>query len=290
MNAAHADRAATGPPRPWRRGGDHSTRQQLVLIRGPRVVAVPALSGAIADGASSAPSGPEQPRRLVAAGRVASELAAERGNERAIAALVFAQRPSLSAIGACVQQASGTDPVATRFTATLAGSQVPARLEPLLQRLRDQLSGPGLQREQAHGGRDTTASVLVSRYRAVVADLVSHQRATSQLGIGADSADGLPTSATVSPALNAVELLQVNVPPGDTKPTDLSRSNRNAHNPNDHVMNWPPDGSQRRPSIKDGRTSVDCLQAARRPGSAAMRWLEVLAWQTGQRVRMAAIA
>ncbi|MFF5085468.1 nitrate- and nitrite sensing domain-containing protein [Actinoplanes sp. NPDC000266] len=199
--------------RRWLKLADRPIRTKLALLLVAPVAAIVCLSLVLVLGARSAAAQADQARRLVGVGAVAGELAGQLQRERAGAALVFAVRSSAPSIAGFERQARSTDEVRDRFGQALAGVRVPGGLQPLVLRLRTQLDGLPLLREQVRAGRDATASVIVFRYRALLADLGGYRAAMSQVGVDADTADGLRAAATLSQAIESLGLLQVAVLP-----------------------------------------------------------------------------
>jgi anti-sigma regulatory factor (Ser/Thr protein kinase)/HAMP domain-containing protein len=202
-------RAAT---RGWRLA-DRPIRVKLGLLLLPPILAVLALSGVIGYEARAAQTQAEQARQLVALGSVCGQLAAALQHERALAALVFARRSAAPAIAGYTQQTQAADAVTAQFTGSLDGLRVPAGLQTVVGRLRSELAGLPLLREQVRSGSDATASVTVFRYGAMIADLINYRSAMSQLGVQANTADGLRASATLSQAIESLGSLQVDVLP-----------------------------------------------------------------------------
>jgi hypothetical protein len=162
------------------------------------VTAILCLSGLIAYGALSAAAGAEQARQLVALSQVVGQFAGQLQQERASAALVLTRSAGDGAVDGFQQQTQRTDTTVTEFSAALSGVRVPPGLRPVIGRVQEQVAGLPLLREQVRSGQDATASVIVFRYRALIADLLSYRAAMSQLGVDADTADGLRASATLS--------------------------------------------------------------------------------------------
>lgn len=192
---------------------DRRIRSKLALLLVAPVTAILCLSGLIALGAQSAAVGAEQARRLVALSQVEGQLAGQLQQERASAALVLTRPAGAGAVDAFQQQTQRTDVTAGLLASALSGVQVPAGLQPVVGRIRDQVAGLPLLREQVRSGQDAAASVIVFRYRALIADLIAYRAAMSQLGVDADSADGLRASATLSQAIEGLGLVQVGALP-----------------------------------------------------------------------------
>ncbi|MEU4244252.1 nitrate- and nitrite sensing domain-containing protein [Actinoplanes sp. NPDC026619] len=177
------------------------------------VAAILGLSGVIAVAAQSAASGAEQARRLVALSLVAGQLAGQVQQERAAAALVLAQGTSGAVPDVFIGQTTRTDELARRFAEASRPVRAPAALQPVLRRVSEQLAGLALLREQVRSGKDATASVVVFRYRAVIADLLAYRAAMSQLGVDAATANSLRASAILSQAIESLGLIQVSALP-----------------------------------------------------------------------------
>ncbi|MEV6849234.1 nitrate- and nitrite sensing domain-containing protein [Actinoplanes sp. NPDC051411] len=211
MTAA-ATPASGKASRGWRLA-DRRIRAKLALLLVTPVTAILFLSGLIAYGAQSAAAGAEQARQLVALSQLAGQLAGQLQQERASAALVLTRSAGDAAVDGFQQQTQQTDTAGDEFSAALSGVRVPPGLQPVISRVQEQLTGLPLLREQVRSGQDATASVIVFRYRALIADLLAYRATMSQLGVDADTADGLRASATLSQAIEGLALVQVGALP-----------------------------------------------------------------------------
>ncbi|HWS33263.1 MAG TPA: sensor histidine kinase [Actinoplanes sp.] len=181
---------------------DRPIRTKLALVITPTVVVILVLSGVIGYAAAGAASRADEARRLVGSSRIAGELAAALQRERAAAGLVFAQATRPEAITTYQTAGRDTDAVLARFTGRPSGSL------PGLPSLPELRSLPQL-REQVRSGRDVTASLVVFRYRAMIADLIDYRAGMAQLDVSAATATRLRAVATLSDGVEALGLLQV---------------------------------------------------------------------------------
>jgi signal transduction histidine kinase len=184
---------------------------KLVIILALPMLVVLALGGLIADSAVAGSARAEQARRLVSLGGTAADLAAQLQQERAAAALVFARRSSPPALEEYRKASAASDAAASRFRAARTAAHPPANLDVLLRRVEGQLVGLPALRQQVQAAPDAASSVVVFRYRAVVADLVSYRQGLSQIGVGAQTANNLRASAALSQAIESLGLMQVAV-------------------------------------------------------------------------------
>lgn len=192
---------------------DRPIRTKLTLLLVPPVAAALVLAAVLGLGAAAAGTEAEQARRLVALGSIGADLAATLQQERAAADLVFARRSRADAVDAFRAQAVRTDVVQGRFEASRSGIELPAGLALAMSRLEEQLAGLSLLREQVRAGRDVTASVVLFRYRSLIASLVDLRAGLSQLPVDAVTANQLRATASLSQAIEALGLLQVAVLP-----------------------------------------------------------------------------
>jgi signal transduction histidine kinase len=197
----------------WLRLADRPIRSKLALLLTVPLVAILTLALLIGITGAFAALKAEQARRLVNVGVIAGELTAQLQRERASAAAVFAQSGRPGVIEAYRRQAEATDAVAAQFVAAQKDLEAPAGLAAPLQRLDAQLTALPLLREQVRSGQDATGSLTIFRYRALTAELGGYRTALSQLGVDAETANGLRASATVSQAIEALGLMQVAVLP-----------------------------------------------------------------------------
>jgi signal transduction histidine kinase len=187
---------------------DRPIRTKLTLLLLPPVAALLALAAVLGLGAAAAGSEAEQARRLVTLGSVGADLAAGLQQERAAAGLVFARSSRADAVEAFRVQTVRTDAVQERFEALRAGLELPPGLAVPVSRLEEQLTGLSLLREQVRAGRDVTASVVLFRYRSLIASLVDFRAGLSQLPVDAVAANQLRAAASLSQAIEALGLLQ----------------------------------------------------------------------------------
>ncbi|MGC4855373.1 nitrate- and nitrite sensing domain-containing protein [Micromonospora sp. DT4] len=175
------------------------------------LVATLALTGVLAAGAATAASQAEQARQLVALGGAASQFAAQLQRERVAAALVLARGSSAATLEEYRRRIALTDLVARQFDGARAGVRVPQGLQGPLRRLTDQLASLAKLRRQVQAEPDAIASLVVFRYRAVVADLVAYRQGLSQVGVDSGTGNDLRASASLSQAIEALGLMQVAV-------------------------------------------------------------------------------
>ncbi|MEV0901474.1 sensor histidine kinase [Actinoplanes sp. NPDC049802] len=173
---------------------DRPIRTKLALLLTPPIVVILVLSGVIAYGAAAAASRADEAHRLVGQSMIAGELAGALQNERAAAGLVFVEPSRAAAVTAYRKAADRTDTLAARFTAR--------RLDAL----------PQL-REQVRGGQDVPASLVLFRYRAMIADLIGYRAGMGQLNVDADITTGLRASAALSACVEALGQMQITVLP-----------------------------------------------------------------------------
>ncbi|MFG1995272.1 nitrate- and nitrite sensing domain-containing protein [Actinoplanes sp. NPDC048988] len=188
-------------------------RSKLALLLTVPLVAILTLAALIGVTGMFAALKAEQARRLVNVGVIAGELTAQLQRERAAAAAVFVQSSQPGVIETYRRQAEVTDVAAAQFVAAQKDLDAPAGLAAPLQRLDAQLTALPLLREQVRSGQDATGSLTIFRYRALTAELGGYRTALSQLGVDAETANGLRASATVSQAIEALGLMQVAVLP-----------------------------------------------------------------------------
>lgn len=175
------------------------------------LVAVVVLAGLLAAGAAAEAGRADQARRLVALGGAAGELADRLQQERAAAAVVFA-RGSGEAQGREFRvRAAATDAAADRFQAARVGVRLPAGLDSVVRRVDGQVAGLPVLRERVHSALDVTASLVVFRYRAVVADLLAYRQGLGQVGVDGETANGLRAAAALSEGVESLGLMQVAV-------------------------------------------------------------------------------
>ncbi|WP_083448776.1 sensor histidine kinase [Actinoplanes rectilineatus] len=203
--------------RQWQRLADRPIRSKLTLLLTIPLIAILTLALLIGVTGALAAGKAEQARRLVSIGVVGGELTSQLQRERVAAAAVFAQPSRPGVLEAYRRQAEATDAVTAQFVAAQQDLEAPAGLAAPLQRLDTQLTALPLLREQVRSGQDTAGSLTVFRYRALTAELGGYRTALSQLGVDAETANGLRATATVSQAIEALGLMQVAVLPAIRK-------------------------------------------------------------------------
>lgn len=173
--------------RRWLRLADRPIRSKLTLL-----VALPLAAIRV-----------KQAYRLVSIGVPAGELTAKLQRERAATAAVFADSGRPAAATAYRQQAAVTDAAADRFVAGRQNLDVPSGLATPLRQVNEQLAGLPLLQEQVPSSQDATDSSTTFKYRALTADLGGYRTAPSQLGVDAETANGLRAASMVSQAVGA---------------------------------------------------------------------------------------
>ncbi|MEJ3741702.1 sensor histidine kinase [Actinomycetes bacterium KLBMP 9797] len=141
----------------------------------------------------------------------AADLAAQLQRERAAAALVFARNSSAATLEEYRRASAASDSAADRFRAARNAADPPSNLDALLRRVEGQLAGLPTLRQQVQAAPDAASSVVVFRYRAVVADLIAYRQGLSQVGVDAQAANDLRASAALSQAIESLGLMQVAV-------------------------------------------------------------------------------
>ena len=199
------------PGLPAMRLRDRRIRTKLALLLALPVMATLALTGVSAAGAASAASQAEQARQLVALGGTASQFVAQLQRERVAAALVFARGSNAPAVEDYRRQARLTDLIAQEFGAARQGVRAPQSLQEPLRRIEDQLASLGSLRQQVQAGPDAISSLVVFRYRAVVADLVAYRQGLSQVGVDSETGNDLRAGSALSQAIESLGLMQVAV-------------------------------------------------------------------------------
>ncbi|GAA3348824.1 hypothetical protein GCM10020358_68750 [Amorphoplanes nipponensis] len=261
--------SATAPPSPgsggWLRLADRPIRSKLALLLTVPLVAILTLASLIGVTGALAASKAEQARRLVNIGVVAGELTAQLQQERAAAAAVFVQAGRPGVIEAYRRQAEATDAVAAQFVAAQNDLDAPAGLAAPLQRLDTQLTALPLLREQVRSGQDAAGSLTIFRYRALTADLGGYRTALSQLGVDAETANGLRASATASQAIEALGLMQVAVLPA--------------------IRDTPLTAAEQQQIVSANATFNEALETFRQIAPAD--WQAVLAGQTSSKTALA---
>ncbi|WP_091632476.1 sensor histidine kinase [Micromonospora peucetia] len=198
-----------GLPR-WRLQ-DRRIRTKLALLLALPLMATVALSGVLAAGAASAASQAEQSRQLVVLGGTAGRLAAHLQGERTAAALVLVRGSNAVAAEGYRRQTALTDGAVTQFDEARRSVRAPLVLQGPLRRVEEQLANLGPLRQQVQAGPDATSSLVVFRYRAVVADLLAYRQGLSQVGVDAQTGNDLRAAASLSQAVESLGLMQVAV-------------------------------------------------------------------------------
>ncbi|MDI6100816.1 sensor histidine kinase [Actinoplanes sp. NEAU-A12] len=173
---------------------DRPIRTKLALLITPTVLVILVLSGVIGYGAAAAASRADEARRLVGLSLTAGELAAALQRERAAAGLVFARRSGPETITAYREATLRTDAVLARYPGGPAGAL------------------PSL-REQVRGGREVPASLVLFRYRTMIADLTGYRAGMGQLNVDTGTSTRLRAVAGLSDSIEALGRLQVTVLP-----------------------------------------------------------------------------
>ncbi|WP_433616961.1 sensor histidine kinase [Dactylosporangium sp. CA-139114] len=191
---------------------NRAIRTKLSIILTIPVVAVVVLAALVFFDAYSAGQRAEESRRAVALGGDAGALVARLHHERAAAALVFAPgvgdgRPT-AAYRSAVQD---TDAAAADFRVHRSGVRVSPDVRLVLDRIGDGLDDLSALRRQVQDDPRAVSSVILFRYRALVADLLTFRASLSQIGVPAATGNELRAAAALSQAIEAQGLLQVAV-------------------------------------------------------------------------------
>ena len=173
---------------------DRPIRTKLALLITPTVLVILVLSGVIGYGAAAASSRADDARRLVGLSLTAGELAAALQRERAAAGLVFAPRARPEAATAYRDATRHTDTVLARYPGGPAGALAPLR-------------------EQVRSGRDVPASLVLFRYRTMIADLTGYRAGMGRLNVDTATSTRLRAAAGLSDSIEALGRLQVTVLP-----------------------------------------------------------------------------
>ncbi|MFD6563038.1 nitrate- and nitrite sensing domain-containing protein [Micromonospora profundi] len=175
------------------------------------VMATLALTGVSAAGAASAGSQAEQARQSVALSATVGQFAAQLQRERTSAALVFAQKSSSAALQEYRRQMRLTDGLAAQFDRARRSVRLPQILQGSLSRVEIQLTSLGSLRQQVQTRPDAISSLVVFRYRALVADLIAYRQGLSQLGVDSGTGNDLRAGSALSQAIESLGLMQVAV-------------------------------------------------------------------------------
>nr|BFE56460.1 nitrate- and nitrite sensing domain-containing protein [Dactylosporangium thailandense] len=154
----------------------------------------------------------EQARQVVSLGGDAAVLVAQLHHERAGAALVFASgladEPVMTAFR---RRVLATDNAAAAFEQRSRSVRVSADVRLVLDRVADGLGDVAALRQQVQADPKAVSSVVLFRYRALIADLLTFRQALSQIGVPAATGNALRAVAALSQAIEAQGLLQVAV-------------------------------------------------------------------------------
>jgi hypothetical protein len=193
--------------RRWLR--DRRIRTKLAIILVLPLLAIGALAGVSIMAAADRAANASQARALVALGGTSARLVTALQQERAAAALVFAEASGKTALADYQRQSSVTDAASTAYIAERADTELPADLLPLMQRIDRGLAGLAALRKKVTSSPDAVLSTVAFAYRAVIADLLTYQQALGQIGVSAASGNGLRSVAALSTAIESTSQLQV---------------------------------------------------------------------------------
>lgn len=182
-------------------------RTKLAIILVLPVLAIVVLTGLNVVSAAGRAAQAGEARELVALGGTSARLTVALQHERAAAALVFAEPGSAAAVADYQRQASATDAEIAVFDSDM--SRAPGGVRPLLDRIRAELSGLAVLRQKVAAAPDAVLSVVVFRYRAVIADLIGFRQTLGQVAVAASTANGLRSVAALSQAIESHSQLQV---------------------------------------------------------------------------------
>ena len=203
----HSSTEPRAPRRRWLR--DRRIRTKLVIILALPLLAILALTGLNVTSAAGRAADAGQARELVALGGTGARLVVALQQERAAAALVFAEASSPAALADYQRHTTATDVAIGAFTAERPRTTLPGSLVPLVQRIDGELTGLTALRQQVATAPDAVLSVIAFRYRAVIADLITYRQALGQIGVSSTSANGLRSVAALSQAIESLSQLQV---------------------------------------------------------------------------------
>jgi signal transduction histidine kinase len=202
--------------RRWLRLADRRIRTKLALLVALPVVLVLLLTGFTALTSLSATAQTGTARQLVDVGTAGARLTEQLQQERAMAALLFAQHSAPKAVDAFRQQGTVTDEALAVYSVAQKGLDYSNGLTVALRRLNDQLATLPLLRQDVRSGNDATESSVVFRYGALISALLGYEQSLSQADVDADTADGLRAISTLSQGIEALGSLQVTVVPAIT--------------------------------------------------------------------------
>ncbi|MEU8656098.1 sensor histidine kinase [Actinoplanes philippinensis] len=173
------------------------------------MLAIGALAGVSIMSAAERATNASQARALVALGGTSTRLVTALQQERAAAALVFAEASGKTALADYQRQSSVTDTASTAYIAERADTELPADLVPVMERIDRGLAGLAALRKKVTTSPDAVLSTVAFAYRAVIADLLTYQQALGQIGVSAASGNGLRSVAALSTAIESTSQLQV---------------------------------------------------------------------------------
>ncbi|GIJ49064.1 histidine kinase [Virgisporangium aliadipatigenens] len=190
---------------------DRRIRVKLAVILALPVLAVVVLTGVGVVTTNAGAERADDARRMVAVGGAGAELVALLQRERATAALVAASPTGSAALADYRRLVTATDSGIERFRAALAAAEPGGAAAVLVRRIEQQLNDLPQLRLQVQGDQSALASVVIFRYRAVIADLVSYRETLSQLGVDVQTATNLRANAALTQAIESLGLMQVAV-------------------------------------------------------------------------------
>ncbi|MEV6927458.1 nitrate- and nitrite sensing domain-containing protein [Dactylosporangium sp. NPDC051485] len=210
MTAPRQGSASTPVRRRWLR--NRLIRTKLTIILATPIAAILILAGVVgyegvADGQRA-----EQARQVVSLGGDAAVLVGRLHHERAGSALVFASAPGDERVLAEYRRSVlATDAAAATFRQHSGTVRVSADVRVVLDRADDGLEDLAALRQQVQADPKAVSSVVLFRYRALIADLLTFRQALSQIGVPAATGNELRAAAALSQAIEAQGLLQVAV-------------------------------------------------------------------------------
>jgi len=193
--------------RRWLR--DRRIHTKLAIILALPVLASVVLAGLNVVSAAGRASQAGQARELVALGGSGARLIVALQHERAAAVLVFAEAGSGAAVAEYQREAAATDAAVAAFRWQRERTRLPSSARPVIDRIDGALTGLGPLRLKVAVAPDAVLSVVVFRYRAVIADLIAYRQALGQVGVDAATANGLRSVAALSQAIESHSQLQV---------------------------------------------------------------------------------
>ncbi|MEH1124733.1 nitrate- and nitrite sensing domain-containing protein [Micromonospora sp. CPCC 206061] len=202
----HPTHARPGRRRPWLR--NRRIRTKLAIILALPIFAVTSLTALTIVSAAQRATEADQARGMVVLGGTGARLAERLQQERAAAALVFAESSRAEAVAGYQRAAAATDWLVTEFQAERARTRLPDTARSLLARIDDELAGLVSLRQKVVAAPDAVLSVVVFRYRAVIADVLAYRQALGQVSASASTANGLRAAASLSQAIESLGQLQ----------------------------------------------------------------------------------